>query len=74
MLPYFLFSANAGQLADKYEKSGLMRAVKIIEICLMALAAFAFIKQMYAVLFLVLFLMYSLLVVIHYLLVIVIFL
>ena len=57
MLPYFLFSANAGQLADKYEKSGLMRAVKIIEICLMALAAFAFIKQMYAVLFLVLFLM-----------------
>ncbi|SVC19789.1 uncharacterized protein METZ01_LOCUS272643, partial [marine metagenome] len=33
MLPYFLFSANAGQLADKYEKSGLMRAVKIIEIC-----------------------------------------
>jgi len=57
MLPYFLFSANAGQLADKYEKSRLMRSVKIIEICLMTLAVFAFIKHMYAVLFLVLFLM-----------------
>ena len=28
ILPYFLFSATAGQLADKYEKSMLMRRIK----------------------------------------------
>jgi 1-acyl-sn-glycerol-3-phosphate acyltransferase len=57
ILPFFLFSAISGQLADKYEKSGLMRIIKGIEICLMFLAAIAFVSHMYAVLFLVLFLM-----------------
>ncbi len=57
ILPFFLFSATAGQLADKYEKSRLMRIIKTIEICLMLLAAFAFIRHSYATLFLVLFLM-----------------
>ncbi len=57
ILPFFLFSATAGQLADKYEKSRLMRIIKTIEICLMLLAALAFIRNSYATLFLVLFLM-----------------
>lgn len=57
ILPFFLFSASAGQLADKYEKSGLIRIVKIIEIGLMLLAAYAFASDMYELLFLVLFLM-----------------
>ena len=30
ILPFFLFSATAGQLADKYEKSMLMRRIKLI--------------------------------------------
>lgn len=57
ILPFFLFSATAGQLADKYEKSRLMRAVKLLEVVLMTLAAIAFINERYALLLLVLFLM-----------------
>lgn len=57
MLPFFLFSAGAGQLADKYEKSKLMRIVKMIEICLMLLAAFALVNDLYELLFFVLFLL-----------------
>ena len=57
ILPFFLFSAIAGQLADKYEKSGLMRRIKMLEIFLMAVAAWAFVRQDFAVLFLLLFLM-----------------
>jgi 1-acyl-sn-glycerol-3-phosphate acyltransferase len=43
ILPFFLFSALAGQLADKYEKAGLIRRVKAAEIVIMAGAAVAFI-------------------------------
>ena len=57
ILPFFLFSATAGQLADKYEKSRLMRVIKLLEIGLMVLAAFAFVTQSYTVLLFVLFLM-----------------
>ena len=57
ILPFFLFSATAGQLADKYEKSMLMRRIKMLEIALMLLAAFAFVTKSYGVLLLVLFLM-----------------
>ncbi|HYT86908.1 MAG TPA: MFS transporter, partial [Burkholderiales bacterium] len=39
ILPFFLFSATAGQLADKLEKSFLMRLVKLAEIAIMALGA-----------------------------------
>ncbi|MBW2472155.1 MAG: hypothetical protein JRE18_08760, partial [Deltaproteobacteria bacterium] len=35
ILPFFLFSATAGQFADKYEKSMLMRRIKLLEIALM---------------------------------------
>ncbi|MGB0749947.1 MAG: MFS transporter, partial [Magnetospiraceae bacterium] len=37
ILPFFLFSATAGQLADKVEKAGLVRIVKLCEILVMAL-------------------------------------
>ena len=57
ILPFFLFSATAGQLADKYEKSRLMRGIKLLEICLMVLAAFTFVSENYTVLLAVLFMM-----------------
>jgi 1-acyl-sn-glycerol-3-phosphate acyltransferase len=37
ILPFFLFSPLAGQVADKYEKSGLIRRIKLIEIGIMLL-------------------------------------
>jgi len=40
ILPFFLFSANAGQLADKFEKSQMIRWIKFFEICIMASAVF----------------------------------
>lgn len=39
VLPFFLFSATAGQLADKYEKSMLIRRLKYTELAIMCLAA-----------------------------------
>jgi 1-acyl-sn-glycerol-3-phosphate acyltransferase len=57
ILPFFLFSATAGQLADKYEKSMLMRRIKLLEIGLMSLAAIALLTRQYPLLLLVLFLM-----------------
>src|SRR4029079_15783618 len=42
ILPFFLFSATAGQLADRYGKSGLIKLIKIAEIAIMVLAAFGF--------------------------------
>ncbi|WP_434353668.1 MFS transporter [Psychrobacter sp. HD31] len=57
ILPYFLFSAVAGQLADKYEKSKLTRYIKILEIIIMILATVGFFMQWYWVLFLALFLL-----------------
>jgi len=42
ILPYFLFSATAGQLADKYDKSLIMRIVKICEIGIMLFASAGF--------------------------------
>ena len=57
ILPYFLFSAVAGQLADKYEKSWLTRNVKILEIIIMSVAAVGFVFEIYWLLFVSLFLM-----------------
>lgn len=49
ILPFLLFSATAGQLADKYEKSLLMRRIKLAEIIIMMFAAAALImKSAYA--------------------------
>ena len=40
ILPFFLFSATAGQIADKMEKSSLIRRIKLAEIAIMICAAF----------------------------------
>lgn len=45
ILPFFLFSATAGQVADKFEKSRLIRVIKFAEILLMMLASVGFFTQ-----------------------------
>lgn len=57
ILPFFLFSATAGQLADKYDKGTLMRWIKALEIAIMACAAAAFALQSLFLLIALLFLM-----------------
>ncbi|KRU23070.1 MFS transporter [Psychrobacter piscatorii] len=57
ILPYFLFSALAGQIADKYEKSKLTQFIKVLELVIMAIAAVGFVFEWYALLFVALFLM-----------------
>jgi len=57
IVPFFLFSATAGQLADKYGKAGLIRLVKLAEVVLMGTAAVGFVLQSTAFLLAVLFLM-----------------
>jgi MFS family permease len=44
-LAMFLFSAIAGQVADKYDRAGIMRRTKFFEIGLMLLAAVGFITM-----------------------------
>src|SRR5699024_5959489 len=41
ILPFFLFSATAGQIADKMEKARLMRWTKVLELVIMTCAAAA---------------------------------
>lgn len=57
ILPFFLFSAYAGQLADRYEKSLLIRRVKLAEIGIMALGVVAFALGNVTMLIAILFLM-----------------
>jgi MFS family permease len=57
ILPYFLFSALAGQIADKFEKSRLTRFVKLLELIIMVVAAVGFVFEWYVLLFVALFLM-----------------
>ncbi len=42
ILPFFLFSATAGQFADKYDRSQLTRIIKLVEIAIMAVAVIGF--------------------------------
>ena len=55
--PFFLFSATAGQVADKIEKSKLIRWIKLMEIVIMAAAGIAFFSQHLVALLALLFLM-----------------
>lgn len=57
MLPFFLFSALAGQIVDANEKSAYIRRLKKIEIGLMLIAALGFYLQSVSLLMVVLFLM-----------------
>ncbi|MBS0589016.1 MAG: MFS transporter [Proteobacteria bacterium] len=57
ILPFFLFSASAGQIAEKFEKTRVIRFVKLFEIAAMAIAAYGFLTHSAVVLLGVLFLM-----------------
>ncbi len=57
ILPFLLFSATSGQLADKFDKARLMRFVKTLEIAIMALAAWGFLQTDVPVLLACVFLM-----------------
>jgi acyl-[acyl-carrier-protein]-phospholipid O-acyltransferase / long-chain-fatty-acid--[acyl-carrier-protein] ligase len=57
ILPFFLFSATAGQLADKYNRAKLIRIIKVAEIVIMALAALGFVTHAVWLLMLALFAM-----------------
>lgn len=55
IMPFFLFSATAGQIADKFEKSKLIRFIRFSEIPVMLLAAAGFYLENYWMLLGVLF-------------------
>lgn len=57
ILPYIFLSASAGQWADKFEKTGLMRWVKLAEIGIMLLGSAGFLSDRPELLLLALFLM-----------------
>ncbi|WP_193164929.1 MFS transporter [Microbulbifer hainanensis] len=57
ILPFFLFSATAGQLADKYDKSRLIRLIKLAEIGIGVFAVAALVSGNNALCLAVLFLL-----------------
>lgn len=57
ILPYFLFSASAGQIADKYERASLVRGIKILEILIMLIGTAGFLLGHLWLLMVALFLM-----------------
>ncbi|MBO9651402.1 MAG: MFS transporter [Variovorax sp.] len=57
ILPYLLFSATAGQLTDKFDKTKMIRFVKNIEIVIMLIAAWGFMRADAVVLLACVFLM-----------------
>lgn len=57
ILPYFIFSATAGQIADKYERAQLTRSIKLLEIVIMLIGSAGFLFGHLWLLLLSLFLM-----------------
>jgi 1-acyl-sn-glycerol-3-phosphate acyltransferase len=57
ILPFFLFSATAGQLADKYERSRIIRLVKLFEIAIALVGAIGFVHRDVTLLFTALFML-----------------
>jgi 1-acyl-sn-glycerol-3-phosphate acyltransferase len=57
ILPFVLFSATSGQLADKYDKAAISRLVKNLEIVFMLVIGAGFIWQLPAALYVGVFLM-----------------
>lgn len=57
ILPFFLFSSTAGQIADKFEKSFLTRRIKLLEVIIALLALIGFGFKVYLLLFAALFLL-----------------
>jgi len=57
ILPFLLFSATAGQLTDKFDKTVMIRFVKNLEVLIMLIAAYGFVSDQVVVLLLCTFLM-----------------
>ncbi len=57
ILPFFLFSATAGQVAARFEKTRIIRAVKLLEIGIMCVGALGFQLRSVTILLAALFLM-----------------
>ena len=57
ILPFFLFSAIAGQVADKVEKATLIRRIKLFEIVIVCFAAVALLHNSLVLMIAVLFLL-----------------
>ena len=57
ILPYFLFSATAGQLADKMDKSRLIRLIRLSDLLVMGLAAYGFYTDNFGLQLVVLFML-----------------
>ncbi|QYJ78995.1 MFS transporter [Shewanella acanthi] len=59
ILPFFLFSAHAGIVADNLDKAKLIRGLKFLEVIIMFSAAFAIVTEQYMLMLVLLFLMGS---------------
>jgi 1-acyl-sn-glycerol-3-phosphate acyltransferase len=57
ILPFFLFSATAGQLADRFDKAKVARGVKMLEVVIMLTAATGFFSSSLPLLITALFMM-----------------
>lgn len=57
ILPFLLFSATAGQIADKFDKTRVIRFVKTLEIAIMLIAVWGFLRADAVVLLACVFLM-----------------
>jgi len=57
ILPFFFFSATAGQIADKYDKAKLARLTKVLEVMIMGVAIAGFLLHSLALLLFALFLL-----------------
>lgn len=55
ILPFFLFSTTAGQLADKYDKTWLIRRIKFAEIMIMLVGCYALYNSNIALMMFILF-------------------
>jgi 1-acyl-sn-glycerol-3-phosphate acyltransferase len=56
ILPFFLFSAHAGIVADNMNKAKLIKRLKLLELIIMSTAAVAIISQSYMIMLVLLFL------------------
>jgi 1-acyl-sn-glycerol-3-phosphate acyltransferase len=57
IIPFFLFSATAGQIADKYDKSTVLKLTKVSELVIMSLVGVGLYTNNFLLLMIVLFLM-----------------
>jgi 1-acyl-sn-glycerol-3-phosphate acyltransferase len=57
ILPFVLFSATSGQIADKFDKARIMQLVKVLEVAFMAVGAAGFLLKSFPLLLATTFLM-----------------